>query len=93
MKLLFVHAHFDDYEFTAAGTFELWRRQHPGTELDGLNCTDCAAGHHALSREATAARRLREQATAAEQGGFRFHALNAIEPNRRREARLHASPG
>ncbi|MCC6233495.1 MAG: PIG-L family deacetylase [Verrucomicrobiales bacterium] len=93
MKLLFVHAHFDDYEFTAAGTFELWRRQHPGTELDVLICTDGAAGHHALSREATAARRFREQATAAEQGGFRFHALKGADGQPFREARLHASPG
>ena len=27
MKALFLHAHYDDYEFTAAGTFELWRRK------------------------------------------------------------------
>ena len=25
MKALFLHAHYDDYEFTAAGTFELWQ--------------------------------------------------------------------
>ena len=29
MKALFIHAHFDDYEVTAAGTFELWRRKLP----------------------------------------------------------------
>ena len=27
MKILCVHAHFDDFEFAAAGTFELWRRK------------------------------------------------------------------
>ena len=32
MKVLFLHAHHDDYEFTAAGTFELWRRKL-GAEL------------------------------------------------------------
>ena len=27
MKVLFLHAHYDDYEFTASGTFDLWRRR------------------------------------------------------------------
>ena len=30
MKILSVHAHFDDYEFTAAGTFEMWKRKLGG---------------------------------------------------------------
>src|SRR3712207_6931373 len=27
MRILHVHAHFDDFEFVAAGTFETWRRK------------------------------------------------------------------
>ncbi len=92
MKLLFVHAHFDDFEFTAAGTFELWRRAHPGTDLELLVCTDGAAGHHAMTREETAARRFREQAAAAKLGGFRFQPLKGADGSPFREGRLQASP-
>ena len=54
MKALFVHAHYDDYEFTTAGTFELWRRQL-GRNFRGkvIVCTDGAAGHHFRTREET----------------------------------------
>src|SRR5262245_15823418 len=30
MKALVIHAHYDDYEFTTAGTFELWRQKLGG---------------------------------------------------------------
>ena len=92
MKALFVHAHFDDFEFTAAGTFELWRRQL-GSSLERriLVCTDGAAGHHRMSREQTATRRLREQQVAAELGGFEFRLLTDRNGHPFRETRLQLS--
>ena len=66
MKALFVHAHFDDYEFAAAGTFEMWRRRLGGDFRARLViCTDGAAGHHRMSREETARVRLAEQMESA----------------------------
>ena len=66
MKALFVHAHFDDYEFAAAGTFEMWRRRLGGDFRARLViCTDGAAGHHRMSREETARVRLSEQMESA----------------------------
>jgi LmbE family N-acetylglucosaminyl deacetylase len=92
MKLLFVHAHFDDYEFTAAGTFEKWRRQAKGSlRRRVLVCTDGGAGHHRLSREATAQRRLEEQKEAARLGGFEFSLLQDSVGRPFREARLATS--
>jgi LmbE family N-acetylglucosaminyl deacetylase len=92
MKLLFVHAHFDDFEFTAAGTFELWRRRDPSVRRRVLVCTDGAAGHHAMTREETAARRLAEQERAAALGGFELGVLRDRTGAIFREARLHAAP-
>jgi LmbE family N-acetylglucosaminyl deacetylase len=92
MKLLFVHAHFDDYEFTAAGSFELWRRHNPGKfQRRVLVCTDGAAGHHRMTREATAARRLEEQAEASRLGDFEFVLLKDSQGCPFREARLSTS--
>jgi LmbE family N-acetylglucosaminyl deacetylase len=66
MKALFVHAHFDDYEFSTAGMFEMWRRQL-GDDFRArlIICTDGAAGHHRLSREETSRVRLAEQLESA----------------------------
>ncbi len=93
MKLLFVHAHFDDFEFSAAGTFELWRRRDPSVERRVLVCTDGAAGHHAMTRADTSRRRLAEQDAAARLGGFDFRQLRDAGGQPFREARLHAVPG
>ena len=66
MKALFIHAHFDDFEFASAGTFEMWRRKLGGDFHARLViCTDGAAGHHRLSREETARVRLAEQMESA----------------------------
>lgn len=93
MKLLFVHAHYDDFEFTAAGTFELWsRRLGGGVTRRVLVCTDGAAGHHLLPRESIAARRLQEQSAAAGLGQFEFQLLRDRTGQAFREGRLHASP-
>ena len=66
MKALFVHAHFDDYEFTTAGLFERWRSER-GADFTGkvLICTDGAAGHHFRTREETARVRWEEQLASA----------------------------
>jgi len=76
MKALFIHAHFDDFEFTAAGTFELWRRRF-GKDFRGrvLVCTDGKAGHHFRSREETGRMRLAEQEASARIGGYEFELL------------------
>ena len=62
MKVLFIHAHFDDYEFCTAGTFEVWRRKI-GKDFQAkvIVCTDGKAGHHQLSREDTGRVRLEEK--------------------------------
>lgn len=93
MRLLFIHAHFDDFEFTAAGTFELWRRRDPTVERRVLVCTDGAAGHHAMAREATAARRLAEQQRAALLGGFEARLLRDGSGRTFREGCLARSSG
>src|SRR6267378_1416047 len=76
MKVLSVHAHFDDFEFVASGAFELWRRKL-GDKLRAriLVCTDGKAGHHFRSREETGELRLREQQAAAALGGWEFEML------------------
>lgn len=76
MKILYVHAHFDDYEFTAAGTFEMWKRRL-GESLRAkvIVCTDGKAGHHFRTREETGRVRLAEQLASAEIGGYEFDLL------------------
>src|ERR687887_153976 len=94
MKVLFVHAHFDDYEFTAAGTFELWKRK-PGGQLSAkvIVCTDGKAGHHFRTREETAKIRLREQRASARIGGYAFEQLRYPDGEIPREACLQVSSG
>jgi LmbE family N-acetylglucosaminyl deacetylase len=76
MKALYVHAHFDDYEFTAAGMFELWRRRLGGDfRAKVLVCTDGAAGHHFRTRGETARIRFAEQQRSAEIGRYEFDVL------------------
>ena len=76
MRVLHVHAHFDDFEFVAAGTFELWRRQL-GAEFQGkvVVCTDGRSGHQFRTREETARVRLAEQTASAQLGGYEFELL------------------
>ncbi len=76
MKVLHVHAHYDDFEFVAAGTFELWRRQR-GAEFQGkiVVCTDGCSGHQFRTREETARVRLAEQGASAKLGGYEFELL------------------
>lgn len=94
MKALFVHAHFDDYEFVAAGTFELWR-QKLGAELTTrvLVCTDGAGGHHCRTRAETARIRLEEQRASARVGGYQFEPLRLLDGQVPREGTLQTNPG
>lgn len=89
MKLLFIHAHYDDYEFTAAGTFERWRRE-AGSDLQRkvIVCTDGQAGHHFRTREETGRIRLAEQSESARIGGYDFELLRLPNGQVPREACL-----
>lgn len=76
MRVMCVHAHYDDFEFVAAGTFELLRRRGiPDFRARIVVCTDGAAGHHARSPEETARLRLAEQQASAALGGYEFRLL------------------
>lgn len=93
MKALYVHAHYDDYEFTAAGTFELWRRKlGERFRAKVLVCTDGRAGHHFRTREETGCIRLAEQAASAKIGGYEFELLRLPNGETPREACLQVRP-
>ena len=89
MKVLFIHAHFDDYEFCTAGTFEVWRRKI-GKDFQAkvIVCTDGKAGHHQLSREDTGRVRLEEQLQSAALGNYKFEQLKLPNGKSPREACL-----
>jgi LmbE family N-acetylglucosaminyl deacetylase len=93
MKLLYVHAHYDDYEFTAAGTFALFQRKF-GERLRAkvLVCTDGEAGHHFRTRAETGRVRLAEQAASARLGGYEFELLRLPDGKPAREACLQVTP-
>lgn len=76
MKALHIHAHHDDFEFVAAGTFELWRRRW-GDQFRGklIVCTDGEAGHHRHTRKETGEIRRREQTASAAIAGVEFQQL------------------
>ena len=92
MRILFVHAHYDDYEFTSAGLFELWRRKL-GKDLRArvLVCTDGKAGHQFRTREETGRLRYQEQESAARLGQFEFEALRLPDGQQPREACLQVT--
>ncbi len=89
MKILFIHAHFDDFEFTAAGTFQLWQPK-PGQSLRKkvIICTDGKAGHHSRTREELGRVRLEEQKRSAAIGGYEFEPLRYSNGEIPREACL-----
>ena len=93
MKALFVHAHFDDYEFAAAGSFEMWRRKSPADfSCKVVICTDGEAGHHFRTREETGRLRLREQEASARLGAYPFELLRLPDGTVPREACLQVAP-
>ncbi len=89
MRILFVHAHFDDYEFTASGLFELWR-QKLGDDLNArvLVCTDGRAGHHVHDPGKTTQVRMAEQRASARIGKYEFQSLYLPDGTIPREACL-----
>ena len=92
MKILCVHAHFDDFEFVAAGLFENWRRKL-GSELSAkvIVCTDGKAGHHFRTRAETGRLRLDEQLASARVGGYEFELLHLPNGEAPREACLRVT--
>jgi LmbE family N-acetylglucosaminyl deacetylase len=93
MKILFIHAHYDDYEFTAAGTFEVWKRRlGEGLRAKVIVCTDGQAGHQFHTREETGRIRLAEQLASARIGGYEFELLRLPNGQVPREACLQMTP-
>lgn len=93
MKLLFIHAHFDDYEFTAAGAFEIWRQSlGEACQTKVVVCTDGESGHHFRTREETGRLRLKEQLASARVGGYDFELLRLPNGRAPREACLERTP-
>jgi LmbE family N-acetylglucosaminyl deacetylase len=92
MKALYLHAHYDDYEFSAAGAFELWKRQL-GEDFQAkvVVCTDGKAGHHFRPREETARVRFQEQLASARIGGYEFQLLRLPSGEVPREACLRVT--
>src|SRR5262245_41037086 len=92
MKILHVHAHFDDFEFVAAGLFPVWKRKI-GDRLRArvIVCTDGKAGHHFRTREETGQVRLQEQLQSARVGGYEFELLRLPDGSVPREACLPVS--
>src|SRR5688572_9512188 len=92
MKILHIHAHFDDYEFVAAGTFEMWKRKL-GASLRArvLVCTDGKAGHQFRTRHQTGEIRLKEQQESARVGGYELEVLKLPNGQVPREACLQPS--
>ena len=89
LKALCLHAHFDDYEFVAGGTFEMWRR-NLGKNFRGrvIVCTDGKAGHHFRTREETMKVRMQEQRKSAEIAQYEFDVLRLPNGQVPREACL-----
>ena len=89
MKILCSHALFDDFEFVAGGTFELWKRKL-GNDLRArvVVCTDGKAGHHFHTREETSRLRIEEQQTSARIGGYELENLRLPNGDIPREACL-----
>jgi LmbE family N-acetylglucosaminyl deacetylase len=91
-RILSVHAHFDDYEFVAAGTFDLWK-QKLGSDLRArvVVCTDGKAGHQFRTREELGQLRIQEQENSARLGGYELEVLRLPNGSIPREACLQVS--
>ncbi|PCJ58172.1 MAG: hypothetical protein COA79_14225 [Planctomycetota bacterium] len=71
MKIMSIHAHFDDFEFTGGGLFTLWKNKL-GDELETkvVVCTNGEAGHHFMTKKETGVARRQEQLESAKIGGY-----------------------
>src|SRR4051812_1412987 len=93
MKILHVHAHFDDFEFVASGLFELWRRKlGPDLHARVIVCTDGKAGHQFRTREETGRIRVEEQKASGRVGQYEFEQLLLPNGQPPREACLQVTP-
>jgi len=89
MRILSVHAHYDDYEFTASGTFAAWaERAGPDLQARVIVCTDGRAGHQFRTPVETSALRRKEQEASARVGGYEFQPLRLPDGQQPREACL-----
>ena len=92
MRILCVHAHFDDYEFAASGTFELWKRKlGPDLRARAIVCTDGKAGHQFRTRQELHEIRMKEQEASAKIGGYELEILRLPDGQVPREACLQVS--
>jgi len=89
MKVLCIHAHYDDFEFTASGLFTAWKEKL-GKDLQArvIVCTDGRAGHHFRTPPETSALRFKEQEASARVGGYEFLPLRLPDGSQPREACL-----
>jgi LmbE family N-acetylglucosaminyl deacetylase len=93
MKILCVHAHFDDFEFVASGAFELWRQKlNNDLRARVLVCTDGKAGHQFRTRDETGRIRIQEQEKSAKIGGYDLQILRLPNGEVPREACLQITP-
>ena len=93
MKLLSVHAHFDDYEFFASGTFELCRRKNsPDFQARVVVCTDGQAGHQFRTRAETGKMRYNEQMASADIGKYELEMLRLPDGTVPREGCVTHTP-
>ena len=82
-----IHAHFDDFEFVAAGTFDrIIGRNLSGAQTKLVVCTDGAVGHHFRSLDETREMRWKEQQEASRIGGHQVERLRLPDGSLRREA-------
>lgn len=75
MKIMSIHAHFDDFEFYGSGLFEKWRKKESNFQAKVVVCTNGEAGHHFRSRKETGELRRTEQLKSAKIGKYELEFL------------------
>ncbi|MCH2174738.1 MAG: PIG-L family deacetylase [Lentisphaeria bacterium] len=91
MKLLSIHAHYNDFELSGLGSFLSFRKKHgPNCHIKAIICTNGEAGHNLMTRSETGLVRYREQEEAAKIGHFDFELLRYPNDEVPREGTLMA---
>jgi LmbE family N-acetylglucosaminyl deacetylase len=75
LKILSIHAHFDDFEFMGSGLFEKWKKKDSNLISKVVVCTNGEAGHHFRSRKETGELRRKEQMESAKIGKYELEFL------------------
>lgn len=75
LKILSIHAHFDDFEFMGSGLFEKWKKKDLELKSKVIVCTNGEAGHHFRSRQETGELRRKEQMESAKIGKYELEFL------------------